>query len=213
MNFQVFELKQRDFYLNTLIYRIVFLILGLLMFILGPIRKINKRAVPPKNGLLILANHRSIIDPVVVQLVCPRRVYFMAKKELFQIPILKAIIRFAKAFPVEQKTADRHAIRQAVLMLKQGKAVGIFPEGEMSETGELLPVLPGAALIAKLAGVPLICCGLKNTEKIMSYGSVIPHPSFSRLTAKWGEPKKFCKDTSIKEITDWIGSELQTLKQ
>ncbi len=208
-----FENEGKEPFFNRLIYQFAFFILGILLFLIGPIRKVNKRAIPRKGGLIILANHESVIDPVVLQLGCSRRVYFMAKKELFKISFLKMFLRIARAFPVEQKVADRHAIKQAISLLKQGNVVGIFPEGEMSESGELLPILPGAALIAMLADVPLICSGLKNTAKIIPYHSMIPRPSFSKIIIKWGEPKKFPKETPLIEITSWIESELQALKR
>jgi 1-acyl-sn-glycerol-3-phosphate acyltransferase len=182
-----------------------------LMLVLGPLKVRGMANVPSRGGLLILSNHIADIDPPIVQIACKRRIHFMAKSELFEIPVLKHLIRWFHAFPVKRGEPDRAAIKHALGLLAAGEAVCIFPEGELSETGELLPLLPGAALIVRKAGVPVVCCGLRNTNRVMPYKSVIPRPGFCFTYAKWGEPRTFSPDATQDEILGWAEAELRRL--
>ena len=192
-------------------YPILKLFVRCLMFVLGPLRVRGKSNVPMKGGLLILSNHISDIDPPVVQIACKRPIHFMAKSELFEIPILKHLIRWFHAFPVKRGEPDRAAIKHAIGLLQQGEAVCIFPEGQLSETGSLLPLLPGAALIVRKAGVPVVCVGLRRTNRVLPYRSVIPRPSFGFTYAEWGEPRTFSGGAGQEEIIGWATSELKSL--
>ena len=182
-----------------------------LFMVLGPFRVKGKKNVPRKGGLLILANHRADADPVLVVLASPRRTHFMAKSELFSVPLLGPFIRAFRSFPVKRGEPDKQAIKTAVSLLKSGEAVCVFPEGELSETGEMLPLKPGVALIVRMAGVPVICVGLKNTARMLPYGKVIPRPAFAWIEARWGEPKAFEHHESAEAILEWAGEELQRL--
>jgi 1-acyl-sn-glycerol-3-phosphate acyltransferase len=92
-----------------------------------------------------------------------------------------------------------------------GEAVCIFPEGQLSESGLLQPLLPGAALIVRKAGVPIICCGLRNTNRVMPYRSVVPRPGFCFTYAEWGEPRSFSDDATADEVIGWATQELLRL--
>ncbi len=137
----------------------------------------------------------------------------MAKSELFRIPILGALLRFFKAFPVNRGSPDRQSIRYAVDLLKLGEVVCIFPEGQLSETGRLQPILPGAALIVRMANVQVICCGVQNTDRIMPYGKVLPRFSFRTVTATWGDAKRFSPEASNDVIIEWIEAEFRSLTE
>ena len=183
--------------------------IGIVLF--APLRVKGGHRVPRKGGLLILANHIADIDPPTVQLACRRRIHFMAKSELFEMKVVKHVIRWFRAFPVKRGEPDRAAIRYAIELVKAGEAVCIFPEGELSQSGKLQPLLPGAALIVRKAGVPVICCGLRNTNKVMPYGSVGPRPAFCSTRAHWGEVRTFDKSAKGEEIIGWAESQLRKL--
>lgn len=185
----------------------------LVMTVLGPFRSIGSYRVPRSGGVLILSNHRADVDPIAVQLATARPIHFMAKSELFTIPILGAFLRFFKAFPVNRGAPDRQSIKHAVRLLQMGETVCIFPEGQLSETGHLRPVLPGAALIVRMANVPVICCGITNTDRIMPYGKVWPRPSFKTVTVTWGEAHSFEPKTENDEILAWVDAELRSLTE
>lgn len=160
----------------------------LLLQVFGPFRAVDRRRVPRAGGLLILANHISDLDPVVVQAACPRHIHFMAKSELFEMRVLGRVIRWFRAFPVRRGEPDKAAIRRAVELLKSGQAVCVFPEGRLSEDGRLQPILPGVALIARMAEARVICCGVRGTQRVIPYGQMAPRPALSWVSAHWGEP-------------------------
>ncbi len=158
-----------------------------------------------------MANHLADVDPIVVQCTCARPIHFMAKSELFDMPILGSILRQFKAFPVKRGEPDRASIKRAVQLLKMGEVVCVFPEGQLSETGELRELKPGIALLARMAECQVICCGLKNTNRIMPYGTVTPRPSFRNTWAKWGEVTRFDKSAETEDIVNWAESQLKRL--
>ncbi len=158
----------------------------LILWFFGRLRVIGKENVPKNGGVLLCANHVSYIDPPALGCASPRPVHFMAKVELFKIPILGLLIKKVGAFPVRQHSADRQAIKTAIEYLQSGKVVGMFPEGTRVMTGKLGEALPGCGMVALRAKVPVIPVALINTEKLLP-----PHKVFLRFTrvkVVFGEP-------------------------
>lgn len=182
-----------------------------LFWILGPIRVRRAALVPRTGALIIVANHRSDFDPVAVQYACPRAMHYMAKRELFSMRFLGSLIRRLNAFPVERDTADRGALKFAAKLLEAGEAVTIFAEGRISETGDLLPLKPGVALLARSSGAPVVCCGLRGTERIIPYGSLVPRPSLGGVRVAWGELRRFGRSDDADTIMGWVERELRSL--
>lgn len=182
-----------------------------LMLLLGPVRVENANRLPKEGGVLLLANHLSDLDPIIVMYGAPRPIQFMAKHELFAMPVIGKIVAWGRAFPVKRGEPDRQSLKHAVTLLKAGEVVGIFPEGQLSETGELQELLGGVALIARMAEVPVICVGLQGTQRVIPYGRVIPRFSFRRVTMRWGEPRIFSRSASVEEILSWARDQLREL--
>ncbi|MEM7714890.1 MAG: lysophospholipid acyltransferase family protein [Cyanobacteria bacterium P01_A01_bin.68] len=129
----------------------------------------------PQNGpLVIVSNHASNFDPPIVSNCVRRPVSYMAKEELFKVPVLKQAIQLYGAYPVSRGSADRNAIRQALEYLKEGWAVGIFLQGTRTKDGRITDPKKGAALIAAKAQAPLIPVCLWGTQDIEQKGSTIP---------------------------------------
>ena len=91
----------------------------------------------PEGGVIIASNHISYLDPPLIGAVTPRRVTFMARKGLFEIPVLRSIIKPA-AFPIDREKPRPSTIKEAIKRLRNGELLVIFPEGGRSETGKLL---------------------------------------------------------------------------
>jgi len=116
-----------------------------------------------------------------------------------------------RAFPVKRGEPDRSALRQAAETAKAGQVVCVFPEGQLSENGQLQELKAGSALVVKLAGVPVICCGLKRTNAIMPYGKILPRPAFGWVSARWGDVRTFERGESVEDIVAWAEQELRRL--
>ena len=147
----------------------------------------NRHRVPRRGGLIMIANHRSLSDPLVLWYASPRHLCFMGRADILQIPLIGSIARLARMIPVRQRTADRRALMEAIAAVKRGEALGIFPEGELSETGELMPFLPGILLILRQTKAPILPVGLTHTEKLVPYGKLFPRPAFTVIIVCFGE--------------------------
>ncbi|HHV78160.1 MAG TPA: 1-acyl-sn-glycerol-3-phosphate acyltransferase [Firmicutes bacterium] len=119
--------------------------------------------LPNKGPLIICANHVHWLDPVVIACYTPRQVHFMAKKELFDIPVFGYALKALGAFPVNRGKPDRAALRWALKVLDNGEVLGVFPEGTRSKTGELMRFFNGAALLACRSGAPIVPAAIRGT--------------------------------------------------
>ncbi|NER84909.1 MAG: 1-acyl-sn-glycerol-3-phosphate acyltransferase, partial [Leptolyngbya sp. SIO1D8] len=131
--------------------------------------------VPSKGPLLVVANHASDFDPPMVSSCVRRPVSYMAKEELFRVPLLGTAIRLYGAYPVKRGSADRSAIREALKQLEQGWAVGVFLQGTRTPDGRIPNPKLGAALLAAKAQVPMLPVSIWGTEHIITKGSKVPH--------------------------------------
>lgn len=192
-------------------YPLTKLILAIGLFLLGPVKISGTRNVPRTGGLLVVANHLSDCDPAVLGHALPRPAHYMAKRELFGIPVLAWIIKTLQAFPVNRGSPDRAAVRNTVELLARGEAVVVFPEGQLSEDGTLQPLMPGVAMFVARSGAPVVCVGLKGTPRIIPYGRVWPRPAFGGVSVKFGVPRTFERGAPHSEILGWLSGQLEEL--
>jgi 1-acyl-sn-glycerol-3-phosphate acyltransferase len=156
--------------------------------LLGRLR-VEGAANVPRTGPVILApNHVSAADWPAVGVAAPRTLCFMAKEELFAIPVLGPLIRICRAFPVRRDSADRAAFRLTEALLARGEAVVIFPEGRVSEDARFQPLKQGLALLALRTGAPVVPVGLLGTERLLPYGKQIPRPVREPVVVRFGPP-------------------------
>ena len=141
--------------------------------------------VPAEGPLIVVANHLSLADPPVLSASLRRRIVYMAKEESFRHPIQGPLVRGFRAFPVRRGQIDRQALRSAQQVLRDGLALGMFPEGTRSRTAQLQQGNPGTALIALRSGAPILPVALTGTEKVLG-----PRLLFGRLriTVSIGKP-------------------------
>lgn len=136
--------------------------------------------IPPAGPLIIVANHVTYADPVLVSIPVHRPVHYMAWNALFRVPGLAWLIRRLRAFPVEIESADPRATREAVRLLQAEEAVMIFPEGGRSPDGRLGRFKPGAFRLACALGVPLLPVTILGGHESWPPGRALPRPG--RLT-------------------------------
>jgi 1-acyl-sn-glycerol-3-phosphate acyltransferase len=115
----------------------------------------GEEKVPEGGSLIVAANHRRFFDPVFVSMAVPRRLRWMAKKELFAFPFGR-FFAFIGAFPVDRMGGGRAALRIALKFLAEGRTLGIFPEGTRRKEGVPLEAKSGAALLAARSGAPVL---------------------------------------------------------
>lgn len=111
--------------------------------------------VPVDGPVIVASNHRRFFDPVFVSMAAPRRLRWMAKKELFAFPFGR-FFYFLGTFPVDREGGGRAALRTALNLLTEGRALGIFPEGTRRKEGESSEAKSGAALLAARSGAPVL---------------------------------------------------------
>jgi 1-acyl-sn-glycerol-3-phosphate acyltransferase len=159
--------------------------------------------VPKRGAVIIVSNHASDFDPLIVANCVDRPVAFMAKEELFKIPVLKTVIKSYGAYSVKRGTGDRAAIRAAVESLDHGWATGVFLQGTRTNDGKITDPKLGATLIAAKTNVPLLPVSIWGTDEIFPKGSKFPR--FYPVTIRIGElippPHPKCDRSELEAIT------------
>ena len=114
--------------------------------------------IPKSGAFIVISNHQSFLDPILVQAVCPRILHSMAKSTQFGSRVFRNLLTQLYAFPVRRFEVDPQAVRQVLRRLGQGNGVAIYIEGERSWDGELQRPRLGTVRLALKAGVPIIPC-------------------------------------------------------
>ncbi|BAZ44738.1 1-acyl-sn-glycerol-3-phosphate acyltransferase [Chondrocystis sp. NIES-4102] len=140
------------------------------------VKIIGAENVPPTGGLIAVSNHASYFDPPILSNCVGRPVAFMAKQELFKIPVFTQAIKLYGAYPVKRSTGDRAALKAAMTAIESGWIAAVFLQGTRKSDGKISDPKLGAAWIAAQTQVPLLPISLWGTEKIISKGSSFPKP-------------------------------------
>jgi 1-acyl-sn-glycerol-3-phosphate acyltransferase len=153
---------------------------GALVKLFAPLRVYGKERIPANGPLVLCFNHFSLLDPWAFGGVAPRTVYYVAKQEAHDNPLVGPFIRLFGTSPVRRGESDREAIRIMREVVQRGDALGMFPEGTRQKR-EPGPVLPGAAMIAVQEGVPVVCGAIHGSQD-WRFGS------FQPVSIAFGEP-------------------------
>lgn len=160
---------------------------GILRLFFG-LRSRGEEHVPAEGPVLLVANHASFLDPPLVGSATRRRLSFMAKAELFEVPGLGGLIRRLGARPVRREGADAGALRTGLRVLRDGGALLVFPEGTRGEEGVLGPARPGAGMLAVLGRAPVVPVYISGSGRAWPRGRRMPRPGGGRLTVTFGPP-------------------------
>lgn len=149
----------------------------------GPI--VGKENVPETGPCIMASNHMNTAEVPLISSHFPRRIVWMAKKELFETPILNLLYILSGEIPVKRHEADMKALRLARRALKRGHVLGMFPEGTRSKDHVLHNAEPGTALIALRTGAPIVPVAVWGTENVK-----LPRDFFriTRVNLRIGEP-------------------------
>lgn len=140
--------------------------------------------LPETGPAIIVVNHKADVDPAVVGIAFDRPLAFMAKRELFEVPLLGRLIAALGAFPIDRGAGDRAALENALTLLAQGEALLMFPEGTRQPDDEIHEFLPGVGLLALRSGAPVVPVATRGTNRILRHG----RPGLPALRVKVGPP-------------------------
>lgn len=170
------------------------------------LKRTGQTNIPRDGGLIIASNHLAAADPFIMGTAVPRELSFMAKKELFDIPVEGWLIKRFNAFPVDRFGLDLAVIKKSLEILKSGMALVMFPEGTRSKDGKIQDGKIGVGMLARKAKVPIIPVYIENSKKawfnfitgkrfIVRFGEKIP--------AEWIIAQENSKD-GYKAITEEV---------
>ncbi len=153
------------------------LVVRMLLRLLTSYRVEGMERFPSRGPVLLVANHSNLIDPPILGALLPRHIRFMAKIELFRLPVVGWIVRHYDAFPVRRGDADRQAFEWALQVLARGEVLGMFPEGTRSKTGGLQAGQLGVAVLALRSGAPVVPVGISGSHRVLRFPNILCRPA------------------------------------
>lgn len=149
-------------------------------------RATGYKRLEQQQGALILANHQSFLDPLLVGLPFRRPISFLARDSLFPVPVVGWILKNTHVLPINQQAAGTASLRDMIGRLENGWLVGIFPEGTRSETGAIGELKPGFTTVVRRAKRPIVPVGISGAFQALPMGSWFLKPV--RVRVVFGEP-------------------------
>jgi 1-acyl-sn-glycerol-3-phosphate acyltransferase len=171
---------------GTAVYRIGHALARVAVGLLARARVEAASNVPRTGGLLVVANHTSLVDPVLLAALFPRPLVFLAKRELFAWAPLRFVFHAAGVIPIQRGRADRRALDQACGVLAAGGAVLVFAEGTRSREGALGVAEAGVGLLAARSRAPVLPVALVGTDAYHHLAGWLSRP---RLAVRVGAPR------------------------
>ena len=148
----------------------------------------GRERIPRKGALILASNHLNLADPPILSVVMPRRVVWMSKQELFDIPVFGLLYHLFGCIPVQRFHADLRALRRSQEALQRGLVLGMFPEGTRSGESGLGRGEPGTALLAMRTDTPVMPVAIWGTEGVRLPRAFLP--PWTSVHVVFGEP--FC---------------------
>ena len=178
--------------MSGLVYGFLWVLFRVLGWLLFRYRTCGVEHIPKRGGILIAANHASFLDIPVLGCGIPRRAAFLGRQDLFPIPGLRWVCQWLGWIPIRLTRLDRQGFGTAIGLIKQGKAVVIYPEGTRTLDGTLGPGRPGIGVIVAETRCPVVPAYLGGT-----YDALPPGATWIRLrpvTVTFGKPIDFAAD-------------------
>ena len=188
-------------FINQITYQFVskFLVFPVFKFLFrGELDGANN--IPDKNSFIIVSNHGSLLDPPFLGHALGRKVSFMAKQELFKIPLLSQIIKACGAYPVKRGFVDKNSIILASKKLFNNEIIGIFIDGTRQKDGFVNKPKNGAALIASKTRKLLLPVAIINSHRLVRFKFFLPF--FNKVVIRIGKPIHYPLSTSKIDITE-----------
>ncbi len=162
-------------------YEYLRVVLRMSAFSFFHLRCSGRENAPLAGGALVLSNHQSHLDPVLVGMVFERRLNYLARQTLFDIPLLGWMIESVDSIPIDREGLGLAGLKETLRRVKQEEMVLIFPEGTRTPTGELQTLKPGFAALAKRVKVPLVPVGIDGAFQAWPRSAPYPHTGTVRI--------------------------------
>ena len=159
---------------------------------------VGRENIPNKASFILVSNHGSLLDPPFLGHALGRNISFMAKAELFQIPLLGSIIRACGAYPVKRGIADKNTIKTACEKLSDNNCIGIFIDGTRQKNGLVNKPKQGAALLAFKNKKLLLPVAIVNSHRLIRFRFCFPF--FTKIVIKVGKPIQPPKSSSKDDL-------------
>ncbi len=171
------------------LWKFCFVALSILRPLCASLKVEGVEHLPKQGGVVLACNHPGGLDSFVLGLCSPRQVFYMAKRELFNIhPFLTYLLHRIGAFPINRGARDAGAIEHSVKLLKQGRVLGMFPEGTRNRGKPLRKGKTGAVRIAMDAGVPVIPVAILGVPHLHRY--LLNPFQRTELSVQFGQPMR-----------------------
>ena len=154
--------------------------------LLWRVRMVGEDRLPKSGGYVLAPSHRSMMDIPFAAAVTTRRLRFMGKQSVFKVPVLGTVFTWLGGFPVQRDGTDRKAVRDSLALLQAGEVLCVYPEGSRQHGPKIQPLQPGAAYLARRAGVPIVPVAINGAEEILRTNKD-PIPRFGRVAIVIGE--------------------------
>jgi 1-acyl-sn-glycerol-3-phosphate acyltransferase len=171
------------------LYRILKPLAVALMRLMFRLEVHGREHVPEAGPVLLASNHVSVLDPPLVGGASPRELHFMAKEELFRIPGFGRLIAALNAHPVRRDGSDGRALKTALRLLGEGRALLVFPEGTRGVEGRLGGAKPGAGMLAVMSGALVVPVHISGSGRALPPGRALPRPA--KVRVRFGPPLSF----------------------
>ncbi|WP_306485190.1 1-acyl-sn-glycerol-3-phosphate acyltransferase [Anaerococcus sp.] len=148
-----------------MLYNFLVVLLKIICIPIFRIRVKGLENIEETDKIIVCANHKSLLDPIFLAISLPQRIYFMAKKELFDKPFVGGFLKALGAFPVDRFGRDLKALRASVALVNEEKILGIFPEGTRVKEAKRENVKDGVAFIALKAKADIMPVEIISTYK------------------------------------------------
>jgi 1-acyl-sn-glycerol-3-phosphate acyltransferase len=175
------------------------------------LRVITPCPLPPKGPAIMVCNHISGLDPAMLQSLTRRLIVWMTAREFVERAELAWLFRAIRAIPVSRDKPDLSAMRQALRALEAGQVLGIFPEGGISDSRQLLPFQPGAALLAQRSGVPVFPAAIEGTQRGHEIREAYLIPQ--QAVVAFGPPLPLDASLSVEQATQQVRSAVERVRQ